>query len=518
MISVSRFFIWTPLLILVLVISSTNALQNPAAELNLSPDACIIYVNASAPAGGNGSSWGSANPNLYDAIYNAAANCEIWVAKGTYKPNGSSRLASFFLKDGVAVYGGFAGGENKRTDRNWGANITTLSGDIMQPGDSSDNSYNVVYVYFVNETAILDGFTITAGNANGSASGFVNGGGIEIIHSNATLANLTVSENSATYGGGVDLQNSSPTLTDMTINNNIATYGAGVYVYSQSNPTLTRVNFYNNVASVDGGGLYNDQTSSGLTLTDVFFDGNHAIHSGGGMYNYKTHSALTRVRFDYNHAEFGAGLIMDGDTGSTMINGEFTGNQATSKGGGLYNYESSPLLTNVYFAQNTAVYYGGGIGSYASNSILTNVTFSGNSAPSGAGIYNSQNSHPQVRNSILWNDTGGEIYHDPQFTSSTITISYSLVQGCTPGVTWNTALCGVDGGNNVPNADPRFESPNGNIYRLQISSPAINRGNNAFLNGVTTDMDGKPRIQNGTVDLGPYERLFYPEYIPFIIR
>jgi predicted outer membrane repeat protein len=521
-----------PILVLTLMFSLTFAPQSAAAEAKQAPDTCIIYVNINVPAGGNGSgsSWANANPNLLNAINNSTAGCEIWVAKGTYLPPSTSRLSSFYLKNGVSIYGGFAGGEQNRADRNWASNVTILSGDIMQPNNIADNSYNVVYVYYNDATALLDGFTITAGNATNKASGYefaTTGGGIEIAHSSAILANLTISENSAIYGGGIDIQYSSPLVTNSTITNNYAVFGAGVYVHDQSSPTLRHANFYNNVASKDssladprgaggdGAGLYNDQTSTGLTLTDVFFDGNTAVH-GGGMYNYTTHASLTRVRFDYNHADFGAGMTIDTDSGSTLVNVEFTGNEATSKGGGIYNYDSSPALVNVLFSQNTATYYGGGMGSYASSPTLTNVTFSLNSAPHGGAIYNSQNSHPQVRNSILWNDTGGEIFHDPGFTASTITLAHSLTQGCTPGATWNATLCGADGGGNVANADPKFTNPVGNIYRLQANSPAINRGDNTLLNGITTDMDGNARIQKGVVDLGPYESSFYPVniYIP----
>jgi hypothetical protein len=51
-----------------------------------------------------------------------------------------------------------------------------------------------------------------------------------------------------------------------------------------------------------------------------------------------------------------------------------------------------------------------------------------------------------------------------------------------------------------------------------MDSPAINRGNNTYVSGIDQDMDGKPRIQNGIVDLGPYERLFYPAYLPLTIK
>src|SRR6266508_867898 len=128
----------------------------------------IVYVDAGASGVGDGSSWADAYPSLADALAGAASGTEIWVAKGTYKPtSGTDRTATFLLKDGVAIYGGFAGGETQRDQRDWQANITLLSGDLNgdDSGDVSlpnltreDNSYHVV----TGATgATLDGVTIT---------------------------------------------------------------------------------------------------------------------------------------------------------------------------------------------------------------------------------------------------------------------------------------------------------------------------------------------------------------------
>jgi hypothetical protein len=52
--------------------------------------------------------------------------------------------------------------------------------------------------------------------------------------------------------------------------------------------------------------------------------------------------------------------------------------------------------------------------------------------------------------------------------------------------------------------DPLFvDYTNGNL-RLQPNSPCINAGNNAYVT-TATDLDGRPRIVGGTVDMGAYE-------------
>jgi hypothetical protein len=59
---------------------------------------------------------------------------------------------------------------------------------------------------------------------------------------------------------------------------------------------------------------------------------------------------------------------------------------------------------------------------------------------------------------------------------------------------------------NSINDDPQFVDVANKNYHLQSTSPCIDRGNNSYVPaGVTTDLDGNPRIRNGTVDIGAYE-------------
>ena len=103
---------------------------------------------------------------------------EIWVAAGEYKPTtGDDRTISFVLKDGVAIYGGFAGGETARDQRDWELNATTLRGF-----NSVINSYHVVTCGVVGGDTVLDGVTIYDAKANGSfpydcGAGLYNDGG-----------------------------------------------------------------------------------------------------------------------------------------------------------------------------------------------------------------------------------------------------------------------------------------------------------------------------------------------------
>jgi len=337
-------------------------------KLTVTPQ--IYYVKSNAGGLNNGSSWTNAYTDLQSALSAASSGDEIWVAAGTYKPTATTdRTISFTLNNGVTIYGGFAGTETLRTQRNPSTHITTLSGEIGVAG-TADNSYHVVVGNGTNNTAVLDGFTITAGNANG-ASSYGSGGGMYNSGSNPSLTNMTFSTNSAIDGGGMANVSSSPNLTNVIFNSNSAEDGGGMF-NSGGNPVLTNVLFSGNSASYIGGGLFN--TTSNPSLTNVLFNSNSAVDIGGGMVN--------------------------------QIN-------------------SSPNLENVTFYNNSAGNWGGGMANSNSSPSLINVTLNANTAISGGGIYNTVTS-PIVKNSIVWGNTGGELAN---FNGSVPVVTYSIVQG-----------------------------------------------------------------------------------------
>ena len=162
------------------LIASVAALLTLGTGLGvLAPQSAVaqtgtIYVRATASAPGNGTSWASAYPSLQTALQAAASGAEIWLAAGRYTPApaNSSRAATFQLKDGVAIYGGFAGAETARSQRDWAANVVTLSGDLNGNDGSNfanngENSYHVVKGA---TGATLDGVTISGGNADGAGA------------------------------------------------------------------------------------------------------------------------------------------------------------------------------------------------------------------------------------------------------------------------------------------------------------------------------------------------------------
>ena len=329
------------------------------------------------------------------------------------------------------------------------------------------------------------------------------GGGICCRLSNPTLTNCKFAGNSAhQYGGGMyNYYDSSPILTNCTFASNSASYGGAMY-NGNNNPTLINCTLTSNEAIASGGGMFNNGTSP--TLEECTFSGNSAGGSGGAMCNTYGSLKLTNCTLRVNCANnYGGGIYSD-YTNATLVNCTFNGNYSGDAGGGMYNYRSDLTLTNCIFSGNSGEGNGGGI--YCRNNSLTrviNCTFSVNSALNGTSLacdsYGSEYpSSVQVTNSIFW-DGAYEIYNRDD---STVNITYSDVQG------------GYSGEGNI-DADPCFADPgywdaNGvwidGDYHLLPGSPCIDAGDpNYIAEANETDLDGRPRILDGRIDMGAYE-------------
>ncbi|MES2520540.1 MAG: choice-of-anchor Q domain-containing protein [Bacteroidota bacterium] len=296
------------------------------------------YVNINVIGGNNnGTTWVNAYNNLQTALVAAQSGDQIWVAKGTYLPSAdasgatspsNNRTKTFVMKNGVAIYGGFSGNgtETKLSDRDFKNNVTTLSGDIGTVNVNTDNCYHVVLNNFTQEipltnTAILDGFTISGGNANGTYPDF-DGGGMYNQYASPILNNLIFTSNNASKNGG------------------------GMVNFNSSAPSISNGIFSGNTANT--GGAMNNQTSSNAILTNVSFVGNSATTNGGAMYNYNIVSPnLKNIVFSGNYADLGGGMYNEQRASPILINCTFSGNSARTDGGGLYNFNSSnPQIKN----------------------------------------------------------------------------------------------------------------------------------------------------------------------------
>jgi hypothetical protein len=322
----------------------------------------VIYVDKDATGTATGLSWTDAYTSLQSALTAATSGDEIWVATGVYTP-GTARTSTFRMKYQVAIYGGFAGTETQRDQRDWVANPTVLSGDIdgndtvdergvvtQTSNIQGNNAYHVVTADANNgmppspisnyRTAVLDGFIVTGGLANGSGAAG-NGGGFYNFIAFPNLRNIIFQGNQAVNGGGMFIFNSGPSLTNVIFRNN-TTVSGGI-----------------------GGGMFISEISANVPPT------------------------LINVLIEGNKAGYGGGMAIDGNGNNTNA--------------------GAPVLINVTIANNDAEIWGGGLynanSSIANSATLRNSILWGNTAGSGKQIYN-RSANPTLHYTLYANGTG----------------------------------------------------------------------------------------------------------------
>ncbi len=463
----------------------------------------IIYVDADASVGGDGSSWAAAFKFLQDALDDAASDDEIRVSQGIYTPDSNSdnptgsgdREATFQLLNGVALKGGYAGyGETNPDIRNNKLYETFLSGDLLENDtvmvdpryhnnlpSRGDNSYNVITASYTDATAIIDGFTIIGGNAT------------EYGDYNARND----------YGGGLSNHKGSPTISNcIFLANRAINGGAGMYNID-GNPTVINCVFELNSAGIGGGGVYND--SCNPIFNKCTFYNNYATDMGGGIRNRNYGiPILTHCTFIGNRAENGGAIHNDWHCHVPVNNCVFVGNAAANDGGGIYNERvSAPKMLGCTFASNTAGNYGGGI----------------------FNLYNISDHYPPPRltNSILWGniDRKQSSYKSQIYGGNTV-ITFSCIQNgnqdsgninLDPNFVLNPDN-GGDGWGDNPFTLTIDESLNDNFgnVQLEFGSPCIDIGNNTPFDSIPEyDLSNKLRIVDGdndgvpVIDMGAFE-------------
>ncbi|MGV3696867.1 choice-of-anchor Q domain-containing protein [Flavobacterium sp.] len=413
------------------------------------------FVNASAAGTNNGLTWTNAYTSLQAAISVAIAGDEIWVATGIYKPSTSSRSSSFVMKNGVSLYGGFAGTETNISERNIAANPTTLSGDIGQLGDNTDNTRIIVKIQNITSSIVFDGFRIVSGYDSASSA---EGAGFNIANN---------------LGGNI------------TINNCV---------------------IYDNYAYRTGGGALID--ASIVTFNDTQFLYNSSFDYGGGaIYSGNVSSStitLNRCRFTGNSSRSGAVIVFDGNSlvfdRCIITNNTTTSHDMISTGTNSNFKISNTLIAGNLLTSNTSSIIESGAASGTLRDIVNcTIVHNRSSVTSVNPAIRSLNLPIRVYNSIVYENSGAG-----QITSGCV------VQNCILSGTYATA---VDSYFTNPNfiapatlASAPFDATVGYNYALMLGSPGINTGNNTRINGLNFDVAGNNRIFGTTVDIGAYER------------
>jgi hypothetical protein len=379
-------------------------------------------------------------------------------------PADLGREATFQLVNGVALRGGYAGMRESDPDlRDIELYETILSGDLnsddillplesffacftgpvihLENGcetfdfngdnyiDDSDmtvllnahnygeNSYHVVTGSGTDPNAVIDGFTITGGNAEPylqSGPGPVPyepaGGGMYNFYGSPEVLNCTFRGNFAGDGGGIFNIVSNPRLVNCSFYENVAReitsvsydiifvgngHGGALFNDTGCSPEIIECKFVGNSA-YRGGGVYN--YGSFPMLNNCIFEGNRAENSGGGISNnYKSEPKLKDCIFINNNAHSGAGIEND-QSNPTLTECIFSSNIAERSGGGMYNYYSNLTLVGCKLIGNHAPVYGGGMYNWQSNPTMKHCIFSGNLATRGGGMYAYLNSNPTLVN------------------------------------------------------------------------------------------------------------------------
>ena len=345
-----------------------------------------IYVDDDAIGANDGSNWENAYFYLQDALADANDSdkpVEVRVAQGTYKPDMGGGImpgdkeAAFQLISGVTITGGYAGiGTNDPNVRDIELYETILSGDLncddmefeelIYDANRAENSYHVLIGSGTNMTAVIDGFIITSGQANGNE-----------------LDNDPFDKDRLRYGGGMYNYEGNPTLTNCVFSGNMGELVGGMY-NNMSNVTLTNCTFNNNWGW-GAGGMENQ--NSNVILTNCRFSGNPM----GGICNYESSIILTKCTFSWSN------VINMPSSAIIMTNCIFTGNYNAINH--LVGDDPNSIL------------------------ILTNCTISGNHGAislSGNGTNSGQG--PILNNCIIWNNTSIEIPENS-------IITYSNIQG-----------------------------------------------------------------------------------------
>ncbi|MDE7442923.1 MAG: hypothetical protein K2M65_02040, partial [Muribaculaceae bacterium] len=472
-------------------------------------NAAIRYVTIDGS--GDGSSWAQASSDLQATIDASANGDEIWVAKGTYRPTAlikSNKATSkaFIMKDGVSIYGGFAGNETALSERATGAkpydmtNATILSADDdtpdtwtrilvdgyrwtwentsnVVPGTKNNNTHVIYCNAALTAPTVIDGFTLTGGNANvwqaKAAGGAVYGLGA------LALKNCRITENSAyftaeaddcnTYGGAVYLDGGSmdncyiaKAYSHSSYGNG---YGGGVYA---NKANITNCTFEDCVGLDGGGAVYmKGGTLDNCDFTRCYGSAGGAIVNNGGV--------VTNITILDCRALNGGGIYNAGNVTNALIRGCYADAEIYSsnggKGGAIYNISGDVAGCAAF---NNTSWDGGGIyingGRVINSTVLNNSVRNENGA---ANIYGSTTDN--TLNSI-----------DDAATEMSNFMSATSFSGCATTDAQTVMLQSAD-------------------WSLAPGSEFIDKGTavEGFTSG--TDLAGNPRVAGAAIDRGAYE-------------
>jgi hypothetical protein len=485
------------------------------------PWRCVVHVDGTVPASGDGWSWETAVRTVQEGIDRAHCGAlradvcdqwEVWVKEGTYFIHQGCRDDFVRMRDRVGIYGGFSGGETERHQRDWQSHETILDG--RDGPEDRARVYHVVAAIDPLEGR-LDGFTVRYGSADHETETlYTNGGGLGVLNASPTITNCTFRDNHASdSGGGLVVRGGNPVVSHCTFEGNSASFGGGLAAIYEGDGVYADNHFVANqghdggaVAIIDTPGRLVDNvlsensavTGGGIFITSgmveisggAIVDNVATTHSGGILVtSWQEDEAMVTidgVTIEGNHADpayRAGGLGVFGESTVVLTNSRVLGNRALD-GAGMLVVESTLLATNVAFSGNEADRWGGAIFADGSELSITHGTFADNLAFDGGAIANIDGMLT-LRNSILWGDTPNEL---AWFSNGDIAVHYSNVAG---GF-WGDGNLGE-----LPAHDPLLDED----HHLEAGSPSIDAADEAVAS--PRDLDGRPRVDDPDTPDGP---------------
>ncbi len=434
----------------------------------------IVYVNANAPRGGTGASWGTAYSDLEYALVYARTHpgVQIWVAEGTYTPGQGStaRTSTFLLPSGVSIIGGFAGRERTLDEREPAMHRTILSGDVgrddwLDASNYMNNAKSVVTVLDAAANTVLRDLTITAGYGP-------DGAGVRIARSAVDFVGCEIKGNRGAReifepGRG----------------------GAGVSIGPGAGVTMRRCRFVGNSAALsapafgtgniagDGGAILCDASS--LLLDACFFAENRAGPSA-------ELSCISGLPLRGIPGGNGGALCLSNNASASVTNCVFEANRSGI--GGVPQCCARGCDYNI-----------GGLGAAihigpACVAIISHSTFAGNPTRSEVpdAVITGFNSSCSIEGSIIWDDAVQLNRHVTPWLAGTV--RYSCIRGLTPS---------TDGSGNT-GSDPLFAGGTMgglpaigmNDVALSPGSPCIDAASAPLANFADVDGVAMPRVMD----------------------
>lgn len=249
-----------------LINGSAVAPENPYVLANIPADTTIraefspvVFVDAGAPAGGDGLTWTRAFNNLQAAVNGSSSSGDIWMKGGTYRL--SNQVS---INQAVTIYGGFQGDEDLLQDRDPTLNATLIDGDLT------------TRCLFIAADAVLDGLSIQNGRHTADING--QGGGVYIDNAEPHLVGCVLLNNAlvvpatSARGGAIYINGGSPVFENCLFENNLTSNAAqpseGGAIYNNGGfPAVSGCTFINNRAPGD-----ESAEQSGSGKTGVFND------------------------------------------------------------------------------------------------------------------------------------------------------------------------------------------------------------------------------------------------------